>query len=203
MSDHPTQSVSESRTLLFKDGSRLAFEQFYLENIIALCYFVEKMVNDNAVAEDIAAECFIKLLDRLDTFENSRKLKSFLFVTANNSAVDYIRMQKRHQASHEEIAWINKRSQEDIEREFIRAEALQAIYQEIDKLPEKSRQVVYLSVIEGRSIDEIAVQLNMAYKTVQHYKTQGLKTLRTSLLKNKHLPLVALVAALQLISYHS
>lgn len=200
MPGHPSHFNGNERILLFEDGSQLAFEQCYHDNIIALCYFVEKIVNDRTVAEDIATECFIKLLDRLHAFENSRKVKSFLFVAANNAALDHIRMVKRHQASHEEMAYLHHRSQEDIERDFIRAEALQAIYQEIDRLPERSRQVVFMSVIEGQSIDEIAAHLNMAYKTVQHYKTQGLKSLRVALLKNKYLPAGMLPLLLHLIT---
>ncbi|SEW01931.1 RNA polymerase sigma factor [Chitinophaga arvensicola] len=200
MPGHPSHFNQNERILLFQDGSQLAFEQCYEENIMALCYFTEKIVDDRTVAEDIATECFIKLLDRLQSFENSQKVKSFLFVTANNAALDHLRMKKRHQVSHEEIAYINNRSQEDIERDFIRAEALQAIYQEIDRLPEKSRQVVFMSVIEGLSLDEIAEKLDMAYKTVQHYKTQGLKLLRVALLKNKYLPVGLLPVVLDILS---
>ncbi len=185
--------------MLFHYGSQLSFSRFYQDNIIALCYFTEKIAGDRAAAEDIATECFIKLLERRDDFENSLKARAFLYVSANNAAIDHLRMQKRHKASHDEIAYLQHRTEADIERDFIQAEALQVIYQEIERLPGKSRQVVYMSVIEDRSLDEIAEALGMAYKTVQHYKTEGLKALRATLLKKQHLPIALLTAAFHLL----
>jgi len=177
-----------------------AFEQFYNQAVVGLCYFLENRVGDKPAAEDIATDSFIKVFKRIDDFPSIGKLKSFLYTTANNAAIDHINAKKRHNVSHEEIGYLSKGVEENVEVQFIRAEAMQAIYREIDNLPPQCREVVRLSIIEGQTIQEVAEEMNISYKTVQHYKTQGLKTLRIALSKNQLLPVTVLLTSLGMLS---
>ncbi len=79
-----------------------------------------------------------------------------------------------------------------MELQFIASEILQAIYAEIENLPTQCREVVRLAILEGKTNDEIAEAMNIAYKSVQNNKTRGMQMLRTALLKNPHLGAVLL-----------
>ncbi|MBO9572115.1 MAG: sigma-70 family RNA polymerase sigma factor [Chitinophagaceae bacterium] len=181
-------------------GEAAAYAQVYNNHFEGLCYFINRNIADRQAAEDIAAESFIKTFDRITQFESMVKLKSFLYTVANNATLDLIKSTNRHRSSHEEINFLQKETyEESIEKQVIRAEVMQAIYSEIENLPKQSREVIRLSLLEGKSIDEVAHELGMAYKTVQHYKTQGLKTLRIQLLKNKIYSLAVIIQAIALI----
>ena len=61
---------------------------------------------------------------------------------------------------------------------MIRAELMQEIYSEIEKLPEKRRMVFKLAYLEGLKNDEIATQMNISIHTVKEHKGKALQFLR-------------------------
>lgn len=151
------------------------------------------------MAEDIAAESFIKAWQKRQDFASLEKLKAFLFVVAHNAALDYLRAKKLRDHQQPFLQQQLAVFPENAEEAYIRAEALQAIYRSIESLPPQCRQVVKLSVIDGLAPDEIAKLLNISYKTVRNQKSIGLKTLRLALLHDKLLSVEILVSALLLV----
>lgn len=162
-----------------------AFAVVYNHFVRQLAYFVEQMVRSREVAEDIVAETFTRAFKKHLDFPTLEKLKAFLFITASNAALDHLKSTRRHHLAHEELSYLSKNEAEDIERSYIKAEALQAIYQEIEALPPQCSTIIRLSFVEGKSIAEIAAIMNIAYKTVQNQKTRGLELIRMALIKNK------------------
>jgi RNA polymerase sigma-70 factor (ECF subfamily) len=72
-------------------GSQSAFEQIvrrYQRPVIAL---IARMVADRALAEDLAQEAFVKAFRNLSAFDASRRLSSWLFRIAHNTAIDALR----------------------------------------------------------------------------------------------------------------
>ena len=61
-------------------------------------------------------------------------------------------------------------------------ERLELIYKEMDKLPEKCREVFTMSYLEERKTSEIAVLLNISPRTVEAQLYKALKILRGILL---------------------
>lgn len=168
-----------------------AFDQVYESYYRPLCYFAEKLSGDRATAEDLASETFIKLLQKNTNFENIVALRSFLYTVTRNACLDHIKMQNRHQASHEEMRLRANEEEQTIEHSIIKSEVLRAIYTAIEQLPEKYKDIVHGALIEGKKTDEMANALNLAPQTVKNRKAEGLKLLRLALLKNETLsPLV-------------
>jgi RNA polymerase sigma-70 factor (ECF subfamily) len=72
-------------------GSQPAFEQIvrrYQRPVIAL---IARMTGDRALAEDLAQDTFVKAFRNLSAFDASRRLSSWLFRIAHNSAIDALR----------------------------------------------------------------------------------------------------------------
>ena len=65
---------------------------------------------------------------------------------------------------------------------FAEDERLELIYKEMDKLPEKCREVFTMSYLEERKTSEIAVLLNISPRTVEAQLYKALKILRGILL---------------------
>lgn len=180
----------------FRLGQPAAFRHIYHQYMRQLCFFVEQVTGDTIVSEDIVADTFIVTFHKKDDFADLNKLKAFLFVSAGNAAKNYLKSKHRHDAIHTRISKESVNATEDPELAYLRSEALQAIREEIEKLPEPTRKVIHQSFIEGRSITEIADDLHLAYKTVQNQKTKGIQLLRSSLLRNNLLSVHALCLAL-------
>ncbi len=169
-------------------GDEKAYARVYEQFVNQLFYFVVGIVKDRAAAEDICSETWVKAFRRVGDFATMAALRSFLVVTARNAAVDVLRATSQHANSHREIGYLTAGLEKDVEQLYITSEVLQHIYTAIESLPPQCREVVKLSLLEGRSIGEIAGQMNLAYKSVQNQKTKGMQLLRNSLLKSGLLP---------------
>src|SRR5574341_2669510 len=60
----------------------------YQRPVFSLIY---RMVRDRAMAEDLAQETFVKVLNALDTYRPEFKFSSWIFKIANNATIDYLR----------------------------------------------------------------------------------------------------------------
>lgn len=72
-------------------GSQSAVEQIvrrYQKPVIRL---IGRMVGDRALAEDLAQDSFVKAFRNLAAFDPSRRLSSWLFRIAHNTAIDALR----------------------------------------------------------------------------------------------------------------
>lgn len=183
-----------------KKGDSRAYNQLYQQLIGQLCYFIENITGHRQVAEDIAAESLVKTFDKLHDFEAIKNLKYFLFRVAGNAALNYIKEERRTKENKREYALVSDYCEQKVEEGLLRSAVIQVVYEEIENLPNQVREVIKLSLIQGKSLSEIAEQMNIAYKTVQNHKTNGLNALRINLLKKRHIGDALVVAAILLVS---
>src|SRR2546423_13210917 len=76
---------------LAKQGRDSAFRESirrYERPVFSLIY---RMVRDRELAEDLAQDTFIKVLNHIDRYRPEFKLSSWLFKIANNVAIDHLR----------------------------------------------------------------------------------------------------------------
>jgi RNA polymerase sigma-70 factor (ECF subfamily) len=76
---------------------------------------------------------------------------------------------------------------------------MQALYAAIEKLPPQCRTVIRCSFVEGKSVREIADEMQLAYQTVQNQKQRGIKLLRWTLLQHSQLSPVVVLLCLSLL----
>lgn len=183
-----------------KQGDTVAFDYIYDLYYKPICFFSEKILTNQLLAEDIATESFVKLLQKNPEFDTIQQLRSFLYRTAKNACIDELRSQKRHLQSHEEIRSISPVAEDVIEKALITAELLQFIYLEIEKLPERYRNVVRLALVEGMENEEIVERTGLANQTVRNHKAEGIKLLRLSLLHNRGVSPILLLCILSFLS---
>src|SRR5581483_12270211 len=76
---------------LAKEGRDAAFRELvrrYERPVFSIIY---RMVRDREVAEDLAQDTFVKVLNHIDRYRPEFKLSSWLFKIANNVAIDHLR----------------------------------------------------------------------------------------------------------------
>src|ERR1044071_2232985 len=76
---------------LAQKGRDSAFRELirrYERPVFSLIY---RMVRDRELAEDLAQDTFIKVLNHIDRYRPEFKLSSWLFKIANNVAIDHLR----------------------------------------------------------------------------------------------------------------
>lgn len=121
------------------------------------------VLHDYHEAEDACQEAFLKLYKTVDTLEDVRstRTRAYCVKTAKNIAVDLAR-KKAKQIPYEELPTVN---QKDSFTESSTAEA-EDLYQDIDELPEKYKNIIRLRCFEERSAEETAEMLDSSVSTV-------------------------------------
>ena len=126
------------------------------------------LVGDEAEAEGIVQDSFLKLFEKLEQFEGRAKLGTWLYRVAYNASIDRLRKRRPVQPLFEEDAdatpvfpailtdW--SRAPEVL---FASAEAQAELEQSIAELPERLRSTFILREMEGLSTAETAEVLEI------------------------------------------
>jgi RNA polymerase sigma-70 factor (ECF subfamily) len=174
-------NTAEEYISSFKKGEEKGFSFFFKEFYAALCYFSNTIIKDEAVAEDIAEETFIKLWERHGSFDNSASIKSFLYKVAHNASIDWLRKQKKELTYAKEIIYLGEEKESFILQQIIEAETYREVVAALKILPPKCRQIFRMLYIEGKDYSQIARELNLSINTIRVQKARALILLRQQL----------------------
>jgi len=178
---------------LAQQGRDSAFRELirrYERPVFSLIY---RMVRDRELAEDLAQDTFIKVLNHIDRYRPEFKLSSWLFKIANNVAIDHLRRRQLETVSidgspHAQTADAIEATSFDVvgqqESALDELEARElgtAIEQAIASLRPEYRSCIMLRHVDGRSYEEIAATLDLPLGTVKTYIHRARHELRRAL----------------------
>lgn len=177
----------------FKQGDAGAFSAIYNKYFHTLYSFVRKFIPEKEDAEDITAEIFLKLWRLRANLESIKNIEAFLYITARNACLDFLRHMKRQSEREKELLYMLLQQPADsLLEDDVKTEVLKAIHQEIFRLPESCRRVFEMAYMEGRSNEEIAAVLKINNQSVRNHKQRAIKLLRLTLL-NRNILVGALI----------
>jgi len=147
-----------------------------------LLYFVQRYLKNYQLAEEVVADVFVKVWERRQQFTDMDRLRAFLYIAAKNLCLNKLRGDRIFKDA-ENIDDYNHLLMEDSDAftRIVRAELLKSIMDEVQRLPEKQRQIFHMSFMDDMSIDEIGIKLNMSPNAVYTNKSRALATLRGNL----------------------
>jgi RNA polymerase sigma-70 factor (ECF subfamily) len=159
----------------------------YERPVFSLIY---RMVRDRELAEDLAQETFIKVLNAIDSYRPEYKFSSWIFKIANNAAIDQLRRRSLdtlsldgspHAESAEAIEATTLQIGDDSESQLdeVANRELGAMIEEaIATLRPEYRNCILLRHVEGRPYEEIAEILDLPLGTVKTYIHRARNELR-------------------------
>ncbi|MFD2871896.1 RNA polymerase sigma factor [Mucilaginibacter ximonensis] len=168
---------------LFREGDDRALAYFFKLYHKSLFYFSYNLLDDEAAAQEIVSDCFIKLWQKHADFQTSQNIKAFLFISCRNACLNFIRQLKAHTASQERYLSEMESDEDTNDYQIIQAELLQLVSHEMDALPEKMRVVFKSLYLDGKSTNEVALELNLSVQTVRNQKTKAIEAIKNSLLR--------------------
>jgi RNA polymerase sigma-70 factor (ECF subfamily) len=179
------EQVKEEQELLRRmgKGDQHAFNEVFSLLYQRITYMVVRLVGDEEDAKDILAEVFIKLWDRRTAFQSLAAIKAFLYISARNKSLDFLKIKKRQEVSKNSYAYWMEHPDE-VSALVLNAELVVQLEREIQALPAKCREIVQLAYYEGLSSEQIAQQLGISLQTVWNQKTTAMKRLRAAFLRN-------------------
>lgn len=159
------------------------FRDYYETNAPALIAFAGRFVSAE-IAEDIIHDLFLEIWENKPV-SSPLPNRSYLFTAVRNRCLNTL---KREEVRENYISYIKTENQrmtleyyDTIEKALIEREEIQEIRRQIELLPEKCRQIFKLAYFDDKKNAEIAEDLGLSIRTVEHQLYLGLKTLREKL----------------------
>ncbi|WP_316778607.1 RNA polymerase sigma-70 factor [Pedobacter antarcticus] len=168
----------------FRNGNDQALAYYFKHHNKSVTFFASRLVQDSNEAEDIVADCFVKIWRKRDSFQTEEHIKAFLYVSCRNACLDYLRQLKVRSRLQADYLNSLQEEKETILYQIITAEVLEILYQQIELLPDNYREVFKLIYFDHLKTDEIASRLELSVQTVRNYKSRAVELLKNSMLKN-------------------
>ena len=119
-------------------------------------------------AEDLAQETFLKVYDRLEQFDSSRRFGPWLFRIGVNLTLDYLRRKKRRgRWSLFTDRWKERVPDPPVADPRKALDLQQEVQKVLQMIPEKYRTVLTLRDLENFSTSEIAAVLHRKEATIR------------------------------------
>jgi RNA polymerase sigma-70 factor (ECF subfamily) len=179
--------------VLARAGQEAAYRELirrYERPLFSLLY---RMVRDRELAEDLAQETFIKVLNAIESYRPEYKFSSWIFKIANNAAIDHLRRRELDTLSLEgsphaetpdavEATALQIGDRQESPLDAVEARELGGqIERAIAQLRPEYRSCILLRHVEGRAYEEIAEILNLPLGTVKTYIHRARNELRQAL----------------------
>lgn len=188
------QKVQDDKYLISEvlSGNRMAFVKLIRQYEGLVLHIVTPLIGVNEDREDICQDVFIKVYEKLDTFQFKSKLATWIGNIAYNSSINYLEKKKNILLSNivspeNELSFIESINIEsdNPEKMFIRREEISQLNQSINILPEFQKTVLLLFYKEEMSLDEISKILEMPVNTVKSHLFRAKNTLKHLLTKKE------------------
>jgi RNA polymerase sigma-70 factor (ECF subfamily) len=161
-------------------GSTQAFDALYGRYRRRLYSFLLRYVQDEAAAEDLFQDTFLRLLRAAPGWRPQARLSTWLYRVALNLCVD--RSRKRHEETLDpELAEAIPARDADPQATLQTLEALDRLRMEVAGLPAEQRAVLLLRVNEGLGEQEVAEIVGCPVGTVKSRLHYALRRLRARL----------------------
>lgn len=152
----------------------LLFNRYYG----TLCQYVYGLLLDKADAEDVVQELFLNLWKNRRKIEINESVSAYLYAMARHLTLNLIRSRAHEETLRgEQEQLLLSYEDNHLEEEEFRI----ALYDCIDRLPGRSREVLLLHRVDGLKQKEIADKLSISVKTIKNLIWISLQRLRKCL----------------------
>ena len=149
------------------------FDIFFRRMYLPLGMYALRIVEDAQNAEDIVEDCFAKAWQMLEDGKDFDDFKAYMYSSVRNRCISFIRSRK-DTVGVECIPEVDEETVDTSERDA-------RLWEAIDSLPDKCREVFLLSKRDGLSNEEIAARMGISVKTVKNQMTKAFSRLRDTL----------------------
>src|SRR5579872_743250 len=174
--------------LRVKDGDGASFGVLLEKHRSSVIHFLYRMVQNHAVAEELAQEVFLRVYRSRGTYEPTAKFTTWLFRIATHLALNSLRDGKNERSEARldtETTETPARQVSDgrpsVEQVMVYQTRLEEVRQAVSGLPDKQRAAVLMHKYEEMEYSQIAKALNCSESAVKSLLFRAYETLRARL----------------------
>ncbi|MBZ5631564.1 MAG: RNA polymerase sigma factor [Acidobacteriia bacterium] len=171
--------------LRVREGDDTSFGLLLERHRGPMVHFLYRMVQNQAVSEELAQEVFLRVYRSRETYEPTAKFTTWLFRIATHVALNSIRDRKKekgHESLDEEMLDGMERQvadrQQTVEQEMVHEVKLREVRQAIEALPAKQRAAVLMHKYEGLDYAQIAGVLSCSESAIKSLLFRAYEALR-------------------------
>jgi RNA polymerase sigma-70 factor (ECF subfamily) len=177
--------------LELRSGNMAAFDILLAKYRKPIIHFMFRMVHNQAVAEELAQEVFLRIYRSRETYRAEARFSTWLYRIATNLGVNHAR-DTRHERSASTI-YLDETDSEtgttpdvadstpSAEANILRRERMNAIRQHVLSLPERQQSAVLMHKYEGMDYKQIGEVLKLSESATKSLLFRAYETLREKL----------------------
>ena len=177
--------------LELRTGNMAGFDYLIQKYRKPIIHFMYRMVRNQAVAEELAQEVFLRVFRSRETYRAEARFSTWLYRIATNLGVNYARDTRHERAAS--TVYLDETDSEtgttpdvadttpDVEANLLRQERLNAIREHVMALPERQRMAVLMHKYEGMDYKQIGDVLKLSESATKSLLFRAYQTLRDKL----------------------
>jgi len=171
--------------LRVREGDDTSFALLLERHRGPVVHFLYRMIQNQAVSEELAQEVFLRVYRSRATYEPTAKFTTWLFRIATHVALNSIRDRKKekgHESLDEEMLDGLERQvadrQQTVEQAMVHEVKVREVRQAIEALPAKQRAAVLMHKYEGLDYAQIAGVLSCSESAIKSLLFRAYESLR-------------------------
>lgn len=152
---------------------------YYTLHRAELLAYASSRLGDKDEAEDLVQNTFLRLLTT-DKMLTEQTLPALVFTICRNLVSDYYR-RRAFRYEYEHYIQNGEDGFSSMESVFFAADIIERMEHGLARIPENSRQIYRLHILEGMRVSEISEQTGEKYKTVENRLGLARRQMRTYL----------------------
>lgn len=174
--------------LRVKEGDSFSFGLLLEKHRASVIHFVYRLVQEQAVAEELAQEVFLRVYRSRTSYEPTAKFTTWLFRIATHLALNWLR-DRRHEKRQERLDGDSPETpvrqisdcRPSVEQRLVYEVKLDEVRRAVATLPEKQRAAVLMHKYEEMEYSQIAKVLGCSESAVKSLLFRAYETLRARL----------------------
>lgn len=150
-------------------------EQIYKEYHGKVYGYIYGKLKNHHNAEDLCEDVFVKIYQKLDSFDSAKaSISTWIYTITRNTVIDYL----RSNSVHKEILSDFEEQNYSVSEQYT-DERLEELAEYLEKLPERQRNIIVLHYYKELTLKEIADTMNISYSNTKLLHKQALEKIRS------------------------
>ena len=152
-------------------------DSLYLDYKDKVTAYVRSRIENKYDVEDIVSTVFLKIYQKIDSFDESKaSLSTWIYTITRNTVIDYFREIKTH------IDFLDEIEADTLSADsLVDDELLEDLAYALETLSERERDLIILHYYKGYTLKRISEMMDMSYINAKLIHTRALSMLRLNM----------------------